>query len=90
MMKRIELCLQYREMYDEKCYGVCPLVGRPILVLKDPSLVKQISVKDFHHFVDRNSEASLDAVMNYDLFIDRLWNRSIIFARGLSQKSLSR
>ena len=71
-------------MYDEKCYGVCPLVGRPILVLKDPELVKQISVKDFHHFVDRNSKASMDFIMNYDLFVDQLWNRSIIFARGLN------
>ena len=41
-------------MYDEKCYGVCPLVGRPILVVKDPSLVRQIYVKDFNHFVDRD------------------------------------
>ena len=40
-------------MYDEKCYGVCPLVGRPILLVKDPSLVRQIYVKDFNHFVDR-------------------------------------
>ena len=71
-------------MYGEKCYGVCPLVGRPILVLKDPALVKQISVKDFHHFVDRNSKASMDFIMNYDLFVDQLWNRSIIFARGLN------
>ena len=70
-------------MYEEKCYGVCPLIGRPILVLKDPSLVKLIFVKDFHHFIDRNSEASMDAVMNYGLFIDRVWNRSIIFLRGL-------
>ena len=69
-------------MYYEKCYGVCPMVGRPILVLKDPAMVKQICVKDFHHFVDRNSKAALDAIMNYELMTDQLWNRSILFARG--------
>ena len=69
-------------MYDEKCYGVCPMVGRPILVLKDPAIVKQIFVKDFHHFVDRNSKSALDAIMNYELMTDQLWNRSILFARG--------
>ena len=69
-------------MYDEKCYGVCPMFGRPILVLKDPAMVKQIFVKDFHHFVDRNSKSALDAIMNYELMTDQLWNRSILFARG--------
>ena len=75
--------MQYQEMYEEKCYGVCPLVGRPILVLKDTAMVKQLLVKDFHHFVDRNSKAALDNVMNYELLTDQLWNRSILFARGL-------
>ena len=58
------------------------MFGRPILVLKDPAMVKQIFVKDFHHFVDRNSKAALDAIMNYELMTDQLWNRSILFARG--------
>ena len=25
----------------------------------------------------------MDSVMNYDLFVDRLWNRSVLFLRGM-------
>lgn len=27
---------------------------KPIIILKDPDLIKQITVKDFDHFVDHN------------------------------------
>ena len=54
----------------------------PILVLKDPEMVKQFLVKDFNHFVDRNSKKAMEAFLNLELLTDKLWNRTLIFQRG--------
>ena len=74
--------LQYKEMTGEKCYGVCPLFGRPILVLKDPAMIKKVLVKDFEHFVDRNSRFIQDSFLSEDLLTDQLWRKSILLAKG--------
>ena len=72
---------QYDEMYEEKCYGVYQGAD-PILVLKDPEMVKQFLVKDFHHFVDRSSRKAIEQFFNLDTIIDQCWNRSLVFSRG--------
>ena len=54
----------------------------PILVLKDPEMVKQFLVKDFHHFVDSISKKTVDQFLNLDTLIDQIWNRTLIFRRG--------
>ena len=77
------LCPQYNELCEEKCYGVYQGTD-PVLVLKDPEMVKQFLVKDFHHFVDRSSKKAMDQFLNHDTLIDQIWNRSLIFTRGLS------
>ena len=72
---------QYNEMYEDKCYGVYQGAG-PILVLKDPEMVKQFLVKDFHHFVDRTSQKAMDQFLNLNVLEDRIWDRTLIFRRG--------
>ncbi|XP_046658572.1 cytochrome P450 6a2-like isoform X1 [Homalodisca vitripennis] len=46
----------YKNMYDMmpgvKYFGIFEL-GRPALVLRDPTVIKAILVKDFNHFMDR-------------------------------------
>jgi len=44
---------QYDLLKDEKYYGTY-LFGRPVLIINDPEIMKQIMVKDFNHFIDRN------------------------------------
>ena len=41
------------------------LMGKPALSINDPDLLKQIQVKDFNHFVDRN-EYHLSKTLNSD------------------------
>ena len=69
-------------MAGERCYGVCPLFGRPILFLKDPAMIKQFFVKDFEHFVDRNSNFIQNSFLSKDLLTDKLWRKSILLAKG--------
>ncbi len=45
---------QYEQFAGERFYGTYALPScSPILVVRDPELVRDICVKDFNHFVDR-------------------------------------
>ena len=46
----------------------------PTLVLKDPELIKQITVKDFDHFVDRRNFIPEDS--------DPLWSKNLVALTG--------
>jgi hypothetical protein len=46
----------------------------PSLILKDPELVKQITVKDFDHFVDHNTFLSEE--------VDPLWGKNLFALTG--------
>ncbi|KAJ3645290.1 hypothetical protein Zmor_022956 [Zophobas morio] len=46
----------------------------PTLLVKDPDLIKQITVKDFDHFVDHRSFIPED--------IDPLWDKNLLILRG--------
>lgn len=48
---------QYNDCYDQRYYGVY-LFANYALVLKDPELIKTITIKDFNYFVDRNSKGT--------------------------------
>lgn len=47
----------------------------PTLLIRDPELIKQITVKDFDHFVDHRSFASDDA--------DPLWSKNLFSLKGM-------
>ncbi len=47
---------QYNQFPDEKIYGTYALpTCEPVLMVKDPEIIRDMFVKDFNHFVDRNS-----------------------------------
>lgn len=71
---------QYKAMVGEKVYGTYTM-GRPNLIIRDPELVKSVLVKDFHHFVDRQSERS-KKLLNDDFESDRVWGRNMTVLSG--------
>jgi len=63
------------------------LMGKPCLSINDVELIKQIQVKDFNHFVDRNESNSAKAFMGGG-DLDRLWGISMDAAVGDHWKDL--
>lgn len=53
---------------------------QPILLLKDPKLIKQICVKDFEHFLDQRPFTNEDA--------DPLWNKNLFALKGNQKQHL--
>ena len=66
-------CFVYTFNNIFRYYGVF-LFNRPILMLRDAELVKQIGIKDFDHFVDHQSFTTED--------IDPIWSRNLISMTG--------
>ena len=48
----------YHQFPDEKVVGIYTL-HQPSMVVNDPDMARQILVKDFNHFVDRDSEENM-------------------------------
>lgn len=73
---------QYREPHlaGEKVYGTFMLCN-PCLVVKDPDLIKQVLVKDFHHFIDRTSDAFIKKLSGKTL-TDRIWTKALTTIKG--------
>lgn len=58
---------------------ICRYVGfyqlaRPALMIKDPELIKELTVKDFDHFTDHWSFTDPD--------VDRLWASNLFALKG--------
>ena len=62
ILKRRHVLDVFKEHYhmfpEEKIYGIF-ILGKPSLVIKDPEIVRQIFVKDFNSFTDRDPEKRL-------------------------------
>lgn len=71
---------QYQEFKDEPFYGTYfAFNASPILMVNDVDLIKNMMVKDFSHFVDRN--------VVFDLFggtaeTDHAWNKQMTNVKG--------
>lgn len=63
------------------------LLGKPALSINDAELLKQIQVKDFNHFVDRN-EANMGKSFQEGGSLDRIWGKSLDNAMGETWKTL--
>ncbi|XP_074040265.1 cytochrome P450 9e2 [Leptinotarsa decemlineata] len=63
----------YNQFQDTRYHGIYDST-RPILIIKDPELLKQITVKDFDHFTDHRNHIELD--------VDPLWSRNLFFLKG--------
>ncbi|XP_046667115.1 probable cytochrome P450 6a18 [Homalodisca vitripennis] len=58
----------YNSFPGERFFGFF-LLKEPILVVKDPSLIQQMLVKDFAHFHDRGFNTQLDGLLSMSLFM---------------------
>jgi cytochrome P450 family 9 len=50
----------YNRLKGHKYGGVYQLMN-PVLLIRDPELIKMVTVKDFEHFLDRQGPISEDA-----------------------------
>jgi len=76
----------YKVFKNEKIFGVF-LFGKPIFVVNDLDLLKNIFVKDFNHFVDRqetNTAESFRVAGEYD----KLWGLQLDNASGDHWKNM--
>lgn len=50
--------------------------SKPVVIVKDPDLIKQITVKDFDHFVDHSMFVFTDSES------DELWLKNLLSLKG--------
>ncbi|XP_059607443.1 probable cytochrome P450 9f2 [Phlebotomus argentipes] len=63
----------HKSFPTEKIFGLFEF-RRPIVVLKDPNLVKQLTVKEFNHFVNRRNFLDDD--------VEPVFSKSLLLLRG--------
>ena len=71
---------------DLPYYGVY-FLSDPVLIIKDADMAKQILVKSFDHFVDRNM-SQMDALKESTLVTDQIWMQQLTSAGGEPWKKL--
>jgi len=76
----------YEKYKDEKLYGWF-LLGKPVLAINDLDLLKNIQVKDFNHFVDRQ-EANAASAFAKGGDKDKLWGLSMDMLAGEKWKDV--
>jgi hypothetical protein len=69
----------YKELEDHP-YGGFFMFKQPIIMLRDPELIKAITVKDFEYFMDHRSIFSEDA--------EPLWSRGLFSLKGKKLMSI--
>ncbi|KAL3273877.1 hypothetical protein HHI36_015303 [Cryptolaemus montrouzieri] len=77
LVKRIPFCdiiLNIYNRFPNERYTGFYQVSTPILMLRDPELIKEICVKDFEHFLDHRTFLKEDA--------DPLWNKNLFALKG--------
>jgi len=72
-----KLCQQFK---NERYFGTF-LFGKPSLHINDPDLLRLIQVKDFDHFVDRNSPSDNDKFFNGG-DNDKIWKAMLVSLSG--------
>jgi len=77
---------KYKQEQKLKVHGWF-LLGKPVLSINDVDIIKQIQVKDFNSFVDRN-EANFARSFNRGAKLDRLWGLSLDAATGDTWKNI--
>ncbi len=74
---------QYEETKGLPYYGTYSMNGKPVLVVRDPELVRQMLVKDFSSFIDRNPKQGMMTMLGKSGHLgDELWLRNIITISG--------
>ncbi|XP_056633285.1 cytochrome P450 6k1-like [Diorhabda sublineata] len=65
-----ELLKHYYDQIDERFFGIY-IFDEPILVVKDPDLIKNVLIEDFHHFSSRYIGISHDEIQKNMLFFQK-------------------
>lgn len=67
----------YNAFPNERFFGIYEMAGAPVYIIRDPELIKQITIKDFEHFVNHRSSVgeSSDSLLSRSLFLmrDKRW-----------------
>ncbi|CAH1178924.1 unnamed protein product [Phaedon cochleariae] len=69
----------YKEFPSER-YSGCYQFNSPALVLRDPDLIKEITIKKFDHFTDRRTYIPDD--------VDPLWGKNLFSLRGAHWRNM--
>lgn len=69
----------YRKFPNEPFFGIYELT-HPIFIIRDPDLVKKITVNDFEHFLNHQG--------NFDDHLDSLLSRSLFFSKDQKWKDM--
>ena len=65
----------------EKLYGIA-FGNATMVVVGDPDLLKQIMVKDFDSFVDRDPDVVNEYRLNSNVNSDRIWGNTLLNLQG--------
>jgi len=79
----LDLC---NEFNDSKFFGFF-MFGKPVLMVNDAELAKNIKVKDFNHFVDSQTEDVVSKLRKGGA-LDSLFNQNITTAKGEEWKDV--
>lgn len=67
----------YNAFPNERIIGIYELIGGPVYIIRDPELIKQITIKDFEHFVNHRTSVgeTSDSLLSRSLFMmrDQRW-----------------
>jgi len=87
--KHILDCMRehYHMLPEEKIYGIYSIM-KPALVIKDPEIVRQIFVKDFNSFTDRDPANRLDKTFGEKRDIDTYWKHQLTSLNGNKWKDV--
>jgi len=77
---------KFKQERNQKVHGWF-MFGKPALSINDVDIIKQIQVKDFNHFVDRN-EANFGKSFDKGGKLDKIWGLSLDNARGDTWKHI--
>ena len=78
---------QGKETGDRPFYGGY-FLRSPVLFVKDVDLVKQITVKDFDYFIDRNSSSMKEIFLGGNTRADKIWSKQLTSAEGDEWKNI--
>ena len=75
----------YHQFPEEKIVGIYS-VHQPVMVVNDPELARQLLVKDFNHFVDRDTEENVAKLFPGET--DRYWLAQMTLKTGDEWKDI--
>ena len=75
----------YHQFPDQKMVGIY-IMHQPTLIVNDPDMARQILVKDFNHFVDRDTEENMSKA--FPGKIDAYWLEQMTIKTGDKWKDI--